>query len=68
MSKIKRRVVPSANLSKGGSVGTALGTVIEIGASLSGHSLPPGTGALLGGSLATVAAYFLQGGRTGESD
>lgn len=59
---------PSNAVTKGGPFGTAVGTVIEIGAAVADVPLPPGSGAALGGALATLFAYFFRGGRRGEAD
>lgn len=68
MLKQKRSKTPSNAVTSGAGVGGAIGTVIDIGATVAGHPLPPGTGAALGGALAALFAYFAKGGRHGESD
>jgi hypothetical protein len=63
-----RTKAPSNAVVKGGTLGSAIGTVVDIGAAVAGKPLPPGTGAALGGALATLCAYFFRGGRRGEAD
>jgi hypothetical protein len=59
---------PSRAVGVGGTAGTIAGTLIEVGAAAAGVPLPPGSGAALGGALATLFAYITRGGRRGESD
>src|SRR5690349_19400258 len=57
---------PSSAVTKGGTLVTGLGSAVELIAAWSGHPLPVGTGAILGGALTAVAAYFSRGGRQNE--
>lgn len=66
--KRRRSRAPSNAVVKGGAAGTALGTIIEVGAAVAGYPLPPGTGAALGGALTTLFAFASRGGRKGEAD
>lgn len=63
----KRNRTPSNAVMKGGSAGTAAGVLIEVVANVSGHPLPPGSGAALAGALTTLFTYFANGGRKGEA-
>jgi hypothetical protein len=63
-----RKKAPSNAVTVGGASGTAAGTLIEIAAAMTGHPLPPGAGAALGGMLTSLFAYIARGGRRGESD
>lgn len=65
---MKRKKAPSRAVKIGAPAGAALGAVLDVAAAVSGHPLPPGAGAALGGTLATLFAYFTRGGRSGESD
>jgi len=63
-----RSRIPSNAVAKGGTMGTTLGAAIDVVAAVSGHPLPPGGGAILGGALASLFAFFFRGGRRGEAD
>lgn len=63
-----RRLKPSRAVTLGGTSGTAAGTLIELAAAMTGHPLPPGAGAALGGMLTSLFAYIARGGRRGEAD
>jgi hypothetical protein len=66
--KDRRNRTPSRAVKEGAPLGASLGMLLEVGALIAGHPLPDGTGAALGGSLATVFAFFWPGGRQGEAD
>jgi hypothetical protein len=68
MPRRPRNSAPSNAVTKGATVGGALGTLIDVGAVIAGHPLPPGTGAALGAALTTLFAYFSRGGRQGEAE
>lgn len=68
VTRHKRSSTPSRAVKEGATVGASLGVIVEIGALVAGHPLPDGTGAALGGALATLGAFFWPGGRKGEAD
>lgn len=63
-----RSKIPSNAVAKGGSLGTSVGAALDVVAAILGHPLPPGGGAILGGTLASLFAFFARGGRKGEPD
>jgi hypothetical protein len=65
---MKRRTGTPSNAVQKGTIGTAIGGVVELAAAMAGHPLPAGSGAVLGGLLSQIFAYHSKGGRKGEAD